>query len=172
MQLKTTMLACLLLAAAGAANAGNPDTAVGKKLDAQGLKYEVDEDGDYKLLFETDDGRSQIVWVRSPVETLGGMRIREVMSIGGKLGKAQEAGDLGAQAALTTGAMLKSSDQKLGGWVLKPSGDDSVFYYVAQIPADLDAGDLGVVARVVAKSADEFEVLFETLMDRDKKDAY
>ena len=170
------MLVCctvLALAAAGSATAaGKPDSAVGKKLEAQGLKYEVDEDGDYKLLFETKDDRSQIVWVRSPVETLGGMRIREVLSIGGKLEKVKEAGDLAAQAALTAGAMLKSGDQKLGGWVLKPSGDASVFYYVAQIPADLGADDLGVVARAVARSADEFEELFETLMDKDKKDAY
>ena len=162
------LAACSLQAAAGNA----ADASIGKKLDAQQLKYDVDGDGDYKLLFEAKDGRSQIVWVRSQVETLGGMRIREVLSIGGKLSKVKGTEDIAAQAVLTSGAMLKSSSQKLGGWVLKPDGEDSVFYYVAQVPADLNSDDHDTVARMVAKSADEFEVLIEAMTDKDKKDTF
>ena len=168
------MLACcaLLAMGTGAASAGTPDASVGKKLDAQKLKYEVDGDGDYKLLFEVEGGRSQVVWVGSPVETLGGMRIREVFSVAGSMPKPKAENDITTQAVLTSGAMLKSATQKLGGWVLKPNGEESGFYYVAQVPADLGGEDLDTVARMVAKSADEFEVLFETLMDKDKKDAF
>lgn len=162
----------MLLVACNLQAASPADASIGKKLDAQQLKYEVDGDGDYKLLFETADGRSQVVWVNSAVETLGGMRIREVISIGGKLAKVKSAEDISAQAVLTSGAMMQSSNQKLGGWVLKTSGEDSVFYYVAQIPADLNATDLDTVARMVAKNGDEFEVLFETLTEKEKKDTY
>ena len=165
------MLAGVLLAM-GQAQAGEADAGVGKKLAAQDLKYEVDEDGDYKLLFGLDDDRSQIVWVRSPVETLGGMRIREVLAIGGKLPKSKGADAAGMQATLTRDAMLKSSDQKLGGWVLKTSDDERVFYYVAQIPADLNAADLETVARVVAQNGDEFEKVVESMTDPDEKDTY
>lgn len=172
MKIRIAVLAGVLLLAMGQAQAGEADASVGKKLAAQELKYEVDEDGDYKLLFGLDDDRSQVVWVRSPVETLGGMRIREVLSIGGKLGKPKGAEETGTQAALVKDAMLKSSAQKLGGWVLKASDDDRVFYYVAQIPADLNAEDLETVARVVAQNGDEFEKLFESMTDADEKDTY
>ncbi|QIL21110.1 hypothetical protein [Thermomonas sp. HDW16] len=161
-----------LLFVAGNLHAASPDASVGKKLDATGLKYEVDGDGDYKLLFAVDGGRSQIVWVRTPTEALGGMRIREVLSIGGKMSKPQTEEELTAQAVLTSGAMLKSGNQKLGGWVLKTSGDDSVFYYVAQVPADISAEDLQAVTQVVAKSADAFEVVAETMLETSKKDTY
>lgn len=174
MKLHFGALACLLFTVGGvpAAFSATPDASVGKKLDAAGLKYEVDSDGDHKLLFGVDGGRSQIVWVRSPTETLGGMRIREVLSVGGKMSKPQNEEELTAQAVLTSGAMLKSGTQKLGGWVLKTSGDDSVFYYVAQIPADLTAEDLQAVTQVVAKSADAFEVIVETMLETSKKDTY
>lgn len=165
-------LACMLLAA-GAANAGNsPDATVGRKLDKLGLKYEVDADGDYKLLFEVDGGRSQIVWVRSPIETLGGMRIREVLSISGKSPKPSNTDEMTDAATAATAALLASNRQKLGGWVLKGSDDSQAFYYVAQIPADLGPDDLDLVVRSVAKDADGFEAMLEVLYGLDKKDTY
>ena len=174
MKAASIALACLLLAAVNTAGAakGTADAGVAKKLDALGLKYDVDGDGDYKLLFEIDGGRSQIVWVRSPVETLGGMRIREILSISGK--SPRPSGDEGITTAATaaTAALLASNRQKLGGWVLKGSDDNQAFYYVAQIPADLGADDLGVVVRSIAKDADGFEEMLEVLYDLDKKDTY
>ncbi|RZA12057.1 MAG: hypothetical protein EOP93_22550 [Lysobacteraceae bacterium] len=174
MKTRTAALSGLLFVACSvhAASPANADAAIGKKLDKQALKYEVDSDGDYKLLFEVEGERSQIVWVRSPVESLGNMRIRELLSVGGKMSKPKTADEITVQAVLTAGAMMKSSSQKLGGWVLKTSGDDSVFYYVAQVPADISGEDLEVATRAVARSADEFEVLFETMTSKAKKDEY
>ena len=51
----------------------NPDSRVEKALKKLGLKYEVDEDGDFKLVFAVEDNRST-------TETLGKMEIREVWS--------------------------------------------------------------------------------------------
>jgi len=173
MKKATIALACLLLAAGNPANAANTaDASVGKKLDALGLKYEVDDDGDYKLLFEVDGGRSQVVWVRSAVETLGGMRIREILSISGKAPKPADDGDIVTSAMAASSALMASNRQKLGGWVLKGSDDKQMFYYVAQVPADLGADDLELVVRAVAKDADGFEALLEVLYQVEKKDAY
>jgi len=165
-------LACVLLAAAVANPALAADASVAKKLDAQGLKYTVDDDGDYKLLFDVGDDRSQVVWVRSAIETMGGMRIREVISISGKSPKPQGSDGVTVAAMAATSALIASNRQKLGGWVLKGSDENQAFYYVAQIPADLGAGDLELVVRNVAKDADGFETLLEALYDLDKTDTY
>lgn len=174
MNTKTTLAVCCLLMAAGApgaARAGNADASVGKKLDALGLKYEVDADGDYKLLFEVENGRSQIVWVRSPVETLGNMRIREVLSIAGKSPKPRNDEEVASAAVVATAALLDASKKKLGGWVLKGADDTQAFYYVAQIPADASGDDLKSVVVSVAKSTDGFEQLLETI-NGSEKDKY
>ncbi|QNN47351.1 hypothetical protein H9L17_04135 [Thermomonas brevis] len=174
MNTKTTLAVCCLLMAAGApgaARAGNADASVGKKLDALGLKYEVDADGDYKLLFDVENGRSQIVWVRSPVETLGNMRIREVLSIAGKSPKPRNDEEVASAAVVATAALLDASKKKLGGWVLKGTDDTQAFYYVAQIPADASGDDLKSVVVSVAKSTDGFEQLLETI-NGSEKDKY
>lgn len=175
MKSKTAMLACCAMLAASALNtavAGKPDPAIGKKLEAQGLKYEVDDDGDYKLLFAVEGDRSQIVWVRSPVETLGSLRIREILSIAGKSPKPETPEQIISSAVAATAALMSSNRQKLGGWVLKGSDDNQAFYYVAQVPADIDADDLEIVVRAVAKEADAFEVVIEAFNDSGKKDVY
>ena len=45
------------------------DTSVAKRLDARGVTYTVDEDGDYKVIYNyADEGRTQLAFVStSPV---------------------------------------------------------------------------------------------------------
>jgi len=177
MKIRMMALATVLAATASVAHAGGtPDAGIAKKLDAAGLKYEVDGDGDYKLLFEAEGDRTQIVWVRSSVETLGNMRIREVMAIGGKMptmGKDDGVG-MAATIALTSttvlavAALADANEKKLGGWVLKGKGDDQALYFVAQVPADLSAGDLETVLGSVARSADKFEQTVESFTEAEK----
>ncbi len=59
---------------------GNPDPRVEKALKKLGLKYEVDKDGDFKLVFSVEDDRTQVVFINSTTETLGKMEIREIWS--------------------------------------------------------------------------------------------
>ena len=64
-----------------------PDPQVRQLLDELEYEYEVDEDGDYRLVFEvanSTEKRSQLVYVRSPVETYGALRLREVWAPGYK----------------------------------------------------------------------------------------
>ena len=57
------------------------DPTVAVLLDQIGYQYEIDEDGDYKLVMGVgDDERTQLVFVRSPVETSGKPRVREIWS--------------------------------------------------------------------------------------------
>ena len=54
------------------------DPAIARQLDSLKYKYEIDADGDYKLGFDMDNGRSQLAFVISAVESFGDMKVREV----------------------------------------------------------------------------------------------
>jgi hypothetical protein len=58
----------------------NPDPRVEKALKKLGLKYKVNEDGDFKLVFAIEGNRTQGVIITSTTETLGKMEICEAWS--------------------------------------------------------------------------------------------
>ena len=62
---RTVALATLSLAFAASAAAAEPDKKVGKLLDKSKVRYEVDADGDYKVTYELENGRTQLAFVRS-----------------------------------------------------------------------------------------------------------
>ena len=62
--------------------ANGPDTRVQHLLDHLGFKYTIDRDGDFKVLFDMGEGRSQIAFVSSQTFGLGPLEIREVWSVG------------------------------------------------------------------------------------------
>ena len=77
-------LACACLfafASLGAHGAGQAaskaDPSIAPLLEELGYEYELDEDGDYKMVMALDGGRTQMVFIRSGVETYGRHRVRE-----------------------------------------------------------------------------------------------
>ena len=152
MSLIRTAVALLLFLAAGHALAApKPDAAadpvVARMLDQLGYKYEVDGDGDYKLVMSVDDDRrSQLVFVRSPVETYGSYRVREVWS------PAYQSS--GAFPGPVANRLLEASnDLKLGAWV-KHGGHALM---VVKIDADAGAAALEQAITAAVTSADEME---------------
>lgn len=124
------------------------DPAVATLLDELGYKYEVDGDGDYKLIMAMDDEgeRSQLVFVRSPVETYGRHRVREIWSPAYKTG--------GAFPGPVANRLLEASnDLKLGAWV-KHNGHALI---VVKIDADASAEALDQAINAAVTSADEME---------------
>lgn len=141
-------LLALATAAAGSAFAGEPDRAVGRVLDTLKYKYEVDSDGDYQLVFEMDDDRTQLVFVRSTVETYGSHHVREIWSPGYKSEGPQF-------PALVANRLLEdSNDSKLGGWVKQ--GDVAMF--VVKVDADASSEVISDAIDAAAKSADAIEL--------------
>jgi len=57
-----------------------PDHRVSSILDQLGLNYEVDGDGDFRLLFGLGDGRSQLVFVDSKTYRYQGLEVRSIWS--------------------------------------------------------------------------------------------
>ncbi len=137
----------LLLALPLLASAAEPDPRVGKLLDSLEYEYEVDEDGDYKLVMALDGDRTQLVFVRSPVETYGRQRVREIWSPAYRSPTA-------SFSALVANRLLEASNQlKLGAWVKQ----DQHAILVVKVDADTDAKTLDEAITAAVTSADEME---------------
>ena len=126
------------------------DPAVRQLLDKLEYKYDVDEDGDFRLTFGLDEeknGRSQLVFVRSPVETYGSHKVREVWSPG-YLSATDE-----FPAEVANRLLEATQDSKLGAWAKQ--GRYAVF--VVKLAADADASELDDAVEAALRSADEME---------------
>ncbi|MGV8958920.1 MAG: hypothetical protein ACOH1V_00830 [Stenotrophomonas sp.] len=137
-----------LVAVTGVASAATPDRAVGRLLDTLKYEYEIDDDGDYKLVYEVDKSRTQLVFVRSAVETFGTHHVREVWSPAYRSPGAQF-------PALVANRLLEDSNtSKLGGWVKQ--GETAMF--VVKIDADASAEVLSDAIDAAIRSADAMEL--------------
>jgi len=142
------VLALSVAFAVDAADAPVPDPGIKAKLDALHYSYELDEDGDYKLVFEYEDKRSQLVYIRTPVDTYGKFRIREIWSPAYKAPSGEE-----FPAAVANRLLVDSNQNKLGGWVKQ--GPHAV--YVVKLAADASADELKDALDAAGIAADEME---------------
>ena len=127
-----------------------PDPHVRQLLDELEYEYEVDEDGDYRLVFEvanSTEKRSQLVYVRSPVETYGALRLREVWAPGYK------AAGTDFPAAVANRLLAASQDNKVGAWAKQ----DEYAVFVVKLPADAGAKALDDAMDAAISSADAME---------------
>jgi hypothetical protein len=132
---------------AAPAHAGTPDPAIKAQLDSLDVKYEVDDDGDYKVTFDLGKGRSQLVWIRSKTETYGSLKVREIWSPGYKY----DGGELPAKIA--NRLLEHSHGLILGGWTKQKQ-----FAMLAvKIPVSATPKQLRDAAEAAADAADEIE---------------
>ncbi|HAI46021.1 hypothetical protein D3C87_768280 [compost metagenome] len=145
--MKRIVTALLLSATVFGAHAAEPDKAVGKVLKQLEYPYEIDEDGDYKMVFDAGDDRSQLVFVRSAVEEYGSHKIREIWSPGytapGKQFPAEVANRL----------LEDSQDAKLGGWVKQ----DQLAMFVVKVDANANKDVLSDAIDAAMRTADAME---------------
>lgn len=142
--------AVLLLAATFAADvsAADADTAIGRQLDSLDQTYEIDEDGDYRLLFDMGGDRTQLVFVRSPVYQYGTHEVREIWS------PAYRA-DNGAFPAFVANHLLEASyETKLGAWT--KNGDYAMF--VVKLPVRASNEELADAMEAAREAADRMEI--------------
>jgi hypothetical protein len=125
------------------------DASVAARLDARGVRYVVDEDGDYKVTYNyAEEGRTQLVFVSGRTESIGGFRVREVFAPAGR-GDRDRLGGARARALLE-----ESRRQKIGAWEV--AGD--VLYYVIKLPDSVDGAQLEAAMDIVAEIADDKEI--------------
>ena len=127
-----------------------PDPQVRQLLDELEYEYEVDEDGDYRLVFEvanSTEKRSQLVYVRSPVETYGALRLREIWAPGYK------AAGTDFPAAVANRLLSASQDNKVGAW----GKQDQYAVFVVRLPVDSGAEALEDAIEAAISTADAME---------------
>ena len=129
------------------------DVGVQSLLDEAGLNYEIDGDGDFKLTFEYDDGRSHVVFVNSRVETWQKNRLREVWAVG--WAPAEDVTKLPADVAANL--IRANAKMKLGAWQVTKIGGREVAVFRVVIPADASGQMVKDSLRLVGSVADEME---------------
>lgn len=148
--------AALLVFTLAACQNAFADASVAARLDARGLKYTVDGDGDYRVTYSySDEGRTQLVYVSGRTESIAGFRVREVFAPAAMVAR-DGLDDAGALALLK-----ESRQQKIGAWEI--GGD--VLYYVIKLSDGVDAAQLEAAMDIVAEMADNKEIEFSGDLD-------
>jgi hypothetical protein len=129
------------------------DASVKKTLDKADLKYEIDDDGDFKLVIGLGEGRTQLVFVYSSVLTYEGVTVRTIMS---PLMVAATREELSAD--LLYQVLVENGENKIGSWEIIEAPDGKrMVQYVVKVPTDLNADDLRSMIGLAAVAADQVE---------------
>lgn len=124
------------------------DATGGARLDARGVRYERDEDGDYRVVFAwQEEQRSQVAFVAGRAHAFGDGAVREVFSPAARVPE----GGFDAERA---GMLLRDSQTNiLGAWEI--AGD--VLFYVIKLHDDADGARLEEALEAAAQLADDME---------------
>jgi hypothetical protein len=136
-------------AAQGSSESTTVDPRAEAALKQAGLAYGIDG-GDFRLKYETDSGRSQLVWVASGTATLAALEIRDVWSVAHRAQGTVPA-DLAARLLQENARLI------LGAWQANQGRDEYLVVFSAQVDAAVDAATLEEVIEVVMLSADRME---------------
>lgn len=127
------------------------DSRVQRLLDQANIKYTIDDDGDYRLVFRYDDERTQLLFVNSRTERFQKMEIREVWSAGYQNAK----GDIPQDVAMNL--LRHNAKIKLGAWQVVESGGKDIALFCIQIDADANLESFKSAVNLAAEIADEKE---------------
>ncbi len=152
--------AILALIATPLVYGATPDTRVKSILEQLDLQYEINDNGDFILIFTLEDKRTQLCFLNSGTETYEGMEIREIWSPAYK-----STGPISSKIANTL--LEDSFKKKIGAWqsLIQSDGITRIAIFSAKIDANCDASTLGPTIVAVVKAADEME---QTLSGTDK----
>ncbi len=128
----------------------NHDNRVEAVLDNLDMNYEIDSDGDFKMIIEFDDDRSQVVFVSSTTYELNDLEIREVWSVG-------HISENRLSAVVANRLLEESSEVILGGWEVQDWGGEQVAVFRAKMSANVSGDALYSAISAVSQTADEME---------------
>ena len=125
------------------------DPRVETALQAAKLTYGIDA-GDFRLKFDLDAARSQVVWVASGTWKVEDYEIRDVWSVAAR-------GPGKVPAELASHLLTENARMILGSWQVNQGTDEYLVVFSASVPATVDADTLREVIEVVALSTDRIE---------------
>jgi hypothetical protein len=127
------------------------DKRVQELLDRLEYKYSVDSDGDFRVLFDMGEERSQLAIISSKTYELGSLEIREVWSVGYEC-------DGPLPEAVANYLLRQNNQVKLGAWrVMRYESGRHLAAFAVQIAANTDAHTLRTTITAVLKTADDTE---------------
>ena len=125
------------------------DDTLAARLDARGVRYERDADGDYRVVFAwQQEGRSQVAFVAGRAHVFGDSAVREVFSPAARLP------DGGFDARQSDMLLRDSQSNILGAWEI--AGD--VLFYVIKLHDDADGARIEQALEAAAQLADDMEL--------------
>lgn len=157
----TTMIrAGLPLGAAVLACAPQPaqaeDASVARRLTERGYKYDIDKDGDYRVVYKYEsERRTQLAYVSGRTKTAYGVPIRKVFSPAAVLSKNRIDG------ALALELLDDAFTNKMGGWGIA----GGVLYLAIKLPDSASALDLQGAMIIAAELADNMEITISGAKD-------
>jgi hypothetical protein len=126
------------------------DARVERLLREIAAEYTVDEDGDFRLVYDIGGGRSQLVWIPSGTSDFGALEIRQVWSIAHR-----SQGPLPVE--LANRLLDRNGAVILGAWLTEPAGEEFGVIFAVQVAAETDALSLRSAIHAVATTADAME---------------
>ena len=127
------------------------DSRVQALLNELEMKYDIDSDGDFRVGFQLEDGRTQLAFIRSETTQFGKFDIREIFAVA-------HISDGPLDADLANALLIYNAHIKLGSWRVQRQDDDKcVVAFAVQIAANADAKSLYTAINLVINTADDVE---------------
>ncbi len=133
------------------------DIRIERQLKNLNLKYEIISSADFKLLFELESKRSQMVFIGTKTKFYEDAEVRQIYSpvkyISGTVGlSCEQLWILLANNELTV----------FGAWQLVPIEGGWMLHYSVKVPAMMPEKRLMMYMRFIAKIADDMELTFSS----------
>lgn len=132
-----------------------PDKRIENQLNNMNLQYEITSAGNFKLLFELENKRTQIVFINSETKFHEDAEVREISSPAKFIVKADELSNEQLWTILTS-----NFQATLGAWQLEPAANGWGLHFTVKVPAMMPEKRLMMYMVLVAKVADEMEKVF------------
>ena len=116
-------------------------------LDATELYHRIDEDGDARIVFPLESGRTQTAWITRNVDAIGEYAFRYVMSF------IADAGEIAGNFALMGSLLEQVSSKKGGGLVTR----GTMLLYRSPVSTQASPASLAGAVALAAGIADELE---------------
>jgi hypothetical protein len=127
------------------------DSRVQALLNELEMEYDIDSDGDFRVGFRLEDGRTQLAFIRSETIQFGKFDIREIFSVA-------HISEGPLDADLANALLIYNAHIKLGSWRVQRQDDDKcIVAFAVQIAANTDAKSLYTAISLVINTADDVE---------------
>jgi hypothetical protein len=133
------------------------DPRVAAILNNLGLTYKVTSSSNYSVTYDTNDGRTQVVYIMSATDTEQGIEIREIWSNAGYFESEPDATQL-------VDLMTESGKNSVGDWALEEQDDGTyLLFYTIKSPVKIDNAAFKMMLQYTADTADAREAeIFDT----------